>query len=88
MDLQGHEGRPRRTAQIVKVCSPGKGHWASLIEDLYLNAGQPLVDGGEPRLLRVEVSDVAREGMDCPARQSRCGYGPDRRPLLHGPAST
>ena len=54
---------PGGTAQIVEVGSPGKGYWPSLIEDLYLMLVQPLVDGGEPRLLRVEVSDVLRHGL-------------------------
>jgi hypothetical protein len=49
---------PGGTAQIVAVGPSPESQWPSLIEGLYLMLVQPLVDGGGPRLFRVEVTDV------------------------------
>jgi hypothetical protein len=49
---------PGGTAQIVEFGPRRESQRPLLIEDVYLMLVQPLVDGGEPRLLRVEVSDV------------------------------
>ena len=49
---------PGGTVQIVEVGPGPEFQWASLIEGLYLMVVLPLVDGGELRLLRVEVTDV------------------------------
>ena len=83
VDIRGHEGRPRRTAQIVRAgpssaikwpkdaapppdpfpvpvdesrsCSTRRGEAR---RGLRMMPAPPMVDGDEPRLVRVEVSDV------------------------------